>query len=60
MTVKIRIENIVNAKADTPDKCCYRNKAENLGCKKEYATFFKKASSWYKEDSQLNVSRETW
>lgn len=39
------MENIVNVKADTPDKFCYRDKAEKLRCKKEYAAFFKNASS---------------
>ncbi|WP_371218492.1 hypothetical protein [Orientia tsutsugamushi] len=57
------MENIVNAEADTPDKFCYRDKAEKLSCKKEYAAFFlKMPAPRYKEDSQLNVSlmSETW
>ncbi|WP_269459335.1 hypothetical protein [Orientia tsutsugamushi] len=41
------MKNIVNAEADTTDKFCYRNKAKKLSCKKEYAAFFKNASSSY-------------
>ncbi|KJV79763.1 hypothetical protein RHORCCE3_1831 [Rickettsia hoogstraalii str. RCCE3] len=56
------LENIVNIKADTPDNICYRDKAEKLSCKKAHATFFKNASSRYKEGNQLNASliSETW
>ncbi|SPR05620.1 Uncharacterised protein [Orientia tsutsugamushi] len=45
MNVNLRIENVVNAEADTPDKFCYIDKAEKLSCKKGVLALFKNANS---------------
>ncbi|KJV71430.1 hypothetical protein [Orientia tsutsugamushi] len=56
------MENIVLQKADTPDKCCYRDKAEKLSCRRNMQPSLKRLAPRYKEDSQLNISlmSETW
>ncbi|KJV79726.1 Uncharacterised protein [Orientia tsutsugamushi] len=43
--MNLRIENILNAEADTPDKFCYMDKDKKLGCKK--------SSSLLKNSSQV-------
>ncbi|KJV70449.1 hypothetical protein OTSUT76_1651 [Orientia tsutsugamushi str. UT76] len=38
--VNLRMENILNAEADTQDKGCYIDKAERLSCKNGFLAFF--------------------
>ncbi|KJV72319.1 hypothetical protein OTSTA716_1974 [Orientia tsutsugamushi str. TA716] len=56
------MENIVNVKADTPDKSVIGIKLKSLAVRRNTQPSLKMPAPRYKEDSQLNVSlmSETW
>ncbi|WP_252831419.1 hypothetical protein [Orientia tsutsugamushi] len=60
--MNLRMENIVNVKADTPDKSVIGIKLKSLAVRRNTQPSLKMPAPRYKEDSQLNVSlmSETW